>query len=103
VPATLDRSGSPLRINLEGALDIACAADLKALLAEALSPGADVVISIAEDVTLDVTALQLLMAAEQACQASGPVVHLERPWPEPLRRAMAEAGFDRLPFSGGGA
>ncbi len=103
MPATLDRGGCPLRINLEGAIDIACAADLKALLAEALSPGALAVISLAEDATLDVTALQLLVAAGRAASAAGSVLRLERPWPVTLRRTLAEAGFHQLPLSGGEA
>jgi anti-anti-sigma factor len=83
-------------VALRGAIDIACAAELKALLLEALSMGNEVRISLDGATYLDATAFQLLWAAEQQAQRSGVPFRLEGQVPEPVSTAFACAGFPSL-------
>ncbi|MGA8108768.1 MAG: STAS domain-containing protein [Acidobacteriaceae bacterium] len=89
-------------IRLEGDIDIGCAAELKQVLEEALAGrdgSRETRISLATATAMDVTAVQLLWAAERAARASGMVLALESPVPEVLRATLREAGFERFPFS----
>jgi anti-anti-sigma factor len=86
-------------IRLEGEVDIALAAALKEALLEALASSGDVRISLERATGLDVTAVQLLWAAEREAKASGVVLALEGPVPEVLRAALEETGFERFPFA----
>lgn len=98
-----DRSEAPGTIRLEGDIDVGCAAELKALLEEAMAPrdgrqrGARIAVATATG--MDVTAVQLLWAAEREAQAAGMVLALEGPVPEMLRTALREAGFQRFPLA----
>jgi len=94
---SLGKSDAEMSIALEGKIDIACAADLKALLLEALQSGNDVVISFGDATGLDVTALQLLWAAGQQARHSGMGFRLSGQVPEPVSTELVEAGFQ--PFS----
>ncbi|HEX4068420.1 MAG TPA: STAS domain-containing protein [Acidobacteriaceae bacterium] len=109
-----DRSEAPGTIRLEGDVDIGCAAELKALLEEALAARDGMQnrarIAVAAATGMDVTAVQLLWAAEREARAAGVVLELEGPVPEVLRTTLREAGFERFPFApnaqddaGGGA
>jgi anti-anti-sigma regulatory factor len=90
-------------VRLEGEIGIADAARLKAVLLEALGPGAGARIALETATGLDVTAVQLLWAAERAAQATGVPIALEGTVPEKLRATLREAGFGRLPFVDDGA
>ncbi|HEX4037865.1 MAG TPA: STAS domain-containing protein [Acidobacteriaceae bacterium] len=94
-------------IRLEGDIDIGCAAELKQALEEALAGGesgpGETRISLATATGMDVTAVELLWAAERAARASGMVLALEGPVPEVLRAALREAGFARFPLADGGS
>lgn len=85
-------------IRLEGEIGIADAARLKEVLLEALRPGAGARIALETASSLDVTAVQLLWAAERAAQAAGVPLALEGTVPEKLRNPLREEGFERLPF-----
>jgi len=90
---SLDRSDAGAVIALTDTVDITCAADLKALLLQALNSGAEVVISLDDATDLDVTALQLLWAAERQARQSAVGFRFAGPVPEPVSAALAEAGF----------
>jgi len=105
VSVGLDRSEAPATLRLEGSLTIGEAAELKAALLEALGRGGALRISLAGLTTLDVTAIQLLFAAEQAARRADRAWGLAEPMPENLRAMVLEAGFGRLPLAetpGGG-
>jgi anti-anti-sigma factor len=86
-------------VTLRGVIDIACAAELKALLLEALSNANEVRISLEGTTYLDVTAIQLLWAAEQQSRRSGVPFRLEGHLPEAESAALAAAGFSSFPDS----
>jgi anti-anti-sigma factor len=86
-----DEAGS--LVVLEGAIDIACAAELKALLLEALNAQTEVRISLDDATYLDVTAFQLLWAAAQQARRCGVELRFSGQTPEPVSIALAEAGF----------
>jgi anti-anti-sigma regulatory factor len=90
---SLDKSGAGVSIVLANTIDIACAAELKALLLEALNSGAEVRISLGDAIDLDVTAIQLLWAAEREAQHSGVGFRLSARGSEPVFAGLAEAGF----------
>ncbi|MGB9032536.1 MAG: STAS domain-containing protein [Acidobacteriaceae bacterium] len=98
-----DRSEGPGVVRLEGEIGIADAAQLKEILQEALRAGAEARIALETASSLDVTAVQLLWAAERAAQAAGVPLALEGTFPENLRASLREAGFERLPFVADGA
>jgi anti-anti-sigma factor len=94
---SLDKSETGAVISLAGTIDIACAAELKALLLEALNSGPEVLISLDAATDLDVTAIQLLWAAERQARQSAVEFRVSGQLPKPIFSALAEAGFQ--PFS----
>jgi len=81
-------------------MDIGCAAELKAVLEEALAARNETRISLETATGIDVTAVQLLWAAEREARATGMVLALAGPVPEALRATLGEAGFERFPLDG---
>jgi len=102
VPVRFDPSQEPGVIRLEGDVDIASAAALKAVLVEALAAHRETRIALATATGLDVTAIQLLWAAEREAQAAGMSLTVEGPVPEGLRATLREAGFAGFPCAGDG-
>jgi 16S rRNA U1498 N3-methylase RsmE len=94
VPVTLEENDALSRIRLEGAIEIDCAAELKALLVQALSSGKETRIAIEAATHLDVTAIQLLWAAKREAARSGARFALSPPAPEGIAAALREAGFE---------
>jgi anti-anti-sigma regulatory factor len=103
VSVRFDGSDAPGTIRLEGDIDISCAAELKAVLEDVLTARSGMQtgarISLAAATGMDVTAVQLLWAAEREARAAGMVLALEGPVPELLRGTLREAGFERFPFA----
>ena len=99
MPVTFDRSEAPGVIRLEGDIDIASAAQLKEVLLEALALRGEAQISLETAAGIDITAVQLLWAAEREAKASGVVLALKGPVPETLRATLHEAGFESFPFT----
>ncbi|MGC2637299.1 MAG: STAS domain-containing protein [Acidobacteriaceae bacterium] len=104
MPVRFDPAGDAATICLEGDIDIGCAATLRQLLLEALNPDRAAVnhatrISLARITAVDVTAVQLLWAAEREAQSTGHPLPLADPWPAPVAEMLRDAGFSRLPFS----
>lgn len=89
-------------IRLDGLIDIASAAELKTILLDALKRGKAVRVALQTNVDLDVTAVQLLWAAEREARASGVGFVLASPVPEPVLSFLKEAGFEKFPIPAGG-
>ncbi len=83
-------------LRLEGAVEIGCAAEFKGLLAQALASGKEVRVSLADATDLDVTAVQLLWAAEREAIKAGVAYSLAGPPPETLLAALSEAGLQQF-------
>lgn len=79
-------------IRLEGALDIASAAELKKMLLKVLEPGREVRICFARIASLDATVLELLWAAQRAARCSDVRFVLAGQVPARVSAALAETG-----------
>ena len=99
MPVRFDRSATPGVIRLEGEIDIASARELKDALLEALGAKGEARISLGMATGMDVTAVQLLWAAEREAQASGMVLALDGPVPEAVGATLRQAGFARFPLA----
>jgi anti-anti-sigma factor len=93
----LEETGRENVLRLDGAIDIACAAELKAQLMQALAAGTEVRVRLEGATYLDVTAVQLLWAAGQQARRSGAGFGISSPPPAPVAAALAEAGFPPFP------
>jgi anti-anti-sigma regulatory factor len=97
VSITVETSDDSTTLRLEGTIDIASAAELKATLVNVLETGMPIRLSLAAQADLDVTAIQLLWAAEREASASGVEFRLGGKVPDALFAAVKEAGFERFP------
>jgi anti-anti-sigma factor len=93
----LEGSETEKVVRLDGAIDIACAVELKTLLLEVLNSGAPVRVSLETASYLDSTAMQLLWAAGQQARKAGVEFQISGQVPEPISTALADAGLE--PFS----
>jgi anti-anti-sigma factor len=96
VAITLEQSGSQGVLHLEGAIDIASASELKELLLKALESAAEVRVSLDGATGLDVTAVELLWAAERKAKGAGVGFALAGAVPEPVLSALREAGLQQF-------
>lgn len=93
MPIRRDDSDGLSQIQLEGDIDIAAAAEIKKILVEALGSGNELRVSLRRATGLDVTAIQLLHAAEEAASHSGVRFTYDGCVPQGLSVQLAEAGF----------
>lgn len=96
---TLEQTESLSVIHLEGAIDIASAAELKALLLKALGGPGEVRVSLEkldQATGLDVTAVELLWAAGREAKKSGAAFSLVGQAPVEVSAALADAGLDLM-------
>ncbi len=93
----LDESGSGNVVVLAGMVDISSAAELKTALLQAFDAGKEVSVSLGAVTYLDVTAMQLLWAAEQQARRSGVAFGVAGQIPDVVSTALAEAGFPSFP------
>lgn len=100
MPVILEQSEVQSAIRLEGPIDICCAAELKTLLLQALGSGKKVRVSLEDAVDLDVTAFQLLWAAERGARESGVDFAIAGQVPEQVSQAIVNGGFASLPMAG---
>jgi len=84
-------------IELEGAVDISVAAELRRRLVEALGSGNELRVSLARVTEMDVTAVQLLWAATREAQAAGIEFAFEGQMQEPVLAMLAESGIEKFP------
>ncbi|HUN85883.1 MAG TPA: STAS domain-containing protein [Terracidiphilus sp.] len=85
-------------IRLEGEIDIDDAAELKERLLQALERGGELLVSLEDAGSLDVTAMELLWAAARDAGAKGMKVELAGPVPEALTASFCDAGFEAIPW-----
>jgi anti-anti-sigma factor len=83
-------------VRLEGAIDIAAAAELKQRLLEAFASGHEVRVELAGVTDLDVTAVQLLWAARRQAEVAGAGFAFAGKLPEPVTGALVHAGLDQF-------
>lgn len=91
---TLEQSEESSMIRLEGAVDIASAAELKKLLLQALGSGHEVRIALDGVTDLDVTAVQLLWAARREAKVLGVKFTFAEQVPESVTSTLAHAGLE---------
>lgn len=102
--AVVEQNGETSLIRLEGAIDIGCAAELKALLVQAIQSGIQSTIEPSREVRvqqeaatdLDVTAAQLLWAAQREAKNAGVAFTFEGEMPDAAWAALANAGIQRF-------
>jgi anti-anti-sigma regulatory factor len=90
---TLDDSGSQAVIGLDGVVDISSAAELKTLLLRALNSGKKVCVSLHGATDLDVTAVELLWAAEREASKAGVGFSLAGPALAEVSASLSVAGL----------
>ncbi len=93
MPITLDRRESGCLVRLDGIIDISLASELKEALLHALESGREVQIELDEVTELDVTALQVLWAADQSARESGTRLTIYKQIPENVLETMKLAGL----------
>lgn len=97
MPVTLDQTAGLSVIRLEGEINIASAGELKDLLLRGLASGKELRVDMGKATELDVTALQLLWAADREARKSATRFLLAGPIPDEISVMAAEAGFDTFP------
>ena len=94
---TLEQREQESVLHLEESIDIAVAAEFRHMLREVLKGGKAVKIALDESAELDVTAVQLLWAAEREARALHLSYTLEGGVPEAISVTLKAAGFDKFP------
>jgi ABC-type transporter Mla MlaB component len=97
VPVTLERSDVENVVRLEGEISIPFAAELKEMLIQALSDGKGLRIDLESCTELDITALQLLWAAEREARKSSVGFTAAGAVPEAITAAATAVGFESFP------
>jgi len=96
VSITLEQSESASVLQLEGVIDISSAGELKGQLLKALEAGQPVSVSLGSATELDVTAVQLLWAAERKARGAGVSYSIAEAPPEPVLAALSEVGLQQF-------
>jgi len=99
MPVSCDEREALSLIHFEGDVNISSAAELKQLLLRALAHGKEIHVDLGCVTEVDITALQLLWAAEREAKAAGIDFSLVGQWPEEVATALAVAGFENFPIS----
>lgn len=86
-------------IHLDGAIDIGVGAELKQTLLEELKQAKAMRVAFGLTADLDVTAVQLLWAAEREARTLNIGFALEGSVPDSLSDSLKEMGFERFPVS----
>jgi anti-anti-sigma factor len=98
VPATVEVRENTSLVRLEGALDIASAAEMKSVLLNALASKKEIRLTLEGETELDITALQVLYAAERDAAKAGIQFALEGSVPDEISTAMTDAGLVKFEF-----
>ncbi len=94
---TLEQVEDRNLIHFTGAVDIAVASELKLLLEQALDSGKEIHLDVDQTESMDVTAVQLLWAAERSAAASGVEFTLTGQVPDGVLAQLREDGFEEFP------
>jgi anti-anti-sigma regulatory factor len=97
MPVTLAQGEAQCVIRLDGEINIGSAAELKKLLLQALASGRELRVDLEHATELDVTALQLLWAAEREARGSSRGFTLAGRVPEEIWAAVVDAGLETFP------
>lgn len=97
MPVTLDQNENFCLLRLEGEIDITSATELKTRLLQALASGRELRIDLEGATDLDVTAMQLLWAAEREARRSGMGMAVTGRIPKEISSATRDAGFENFP------
>jgi anti-anti-sigma factor len=92
----LEESDAGTKVTLAGTVDIACAAEFKRLLMRALSSSLAVHVSLSQATYLDVTAVQLLWAAEHHAQRLGKQFTIGDQSSATVLDLLADSGFPAM-------
>lgn len=98
MPIETEQTAQLNTIRLEGPMDISAAAQLKVALTDAIRCGGTLHLSLEHVTNLDVTAMQLLWAAERAARLAGVQIEVDQPLPQDLVAKLASAGFSGFPL-----
>jgi anti-anti-sigma regulatory factor len=98
MPATVEEREDASLVRLEGVLDIAFAAEMKSVLLNALASKKKLRLTLDGATELDITALQLLYAAERDAAKAGIPFALQGSVPDEISVAMADAGLVKFEF-----
>ena len=90
-------------VRLQGSIDISLAEELKKVLVDALKAGEEIRVMLGDATYLDVTAVQLLWAAEREAGRMGVRWIFGDVLPETVRANLVEAGFDESLFAASAA
>jgi len=93
VRVALSQEAETAMIWLEGAIDITTAGDLKAALLEAIEAGSAISVVVDTATDLDVTAVQLLWAANREAKRAGIKSAVVGTWCEPVRSLLESMGL----------
>lgn len=94
-----NESDAKIQVVLAGTVDIGSAAELKAILLRALESGREIGVMLDNVTYMDVTAVQLLWAAEQQALRSGVEFQIPGPLPETVSIVLSDVGFSSFPAS----
>ena len=90
------QAGDSSLIHLEGAVDIASAAEIKTAFLEALKTGGEIRISVDKATDLDVTAVQLLWAVKHEAKRLGVSFAIEGKPSETIQEFLSNVGLNDL-------
>jgi anti-anti-sigma regulatory factor len=98
VPVTVEGKENYSQVRLEGVIDIESAAEMKDILINALASNKEIRLMLDGAIELDITALQLLYAAERSAAKMGIPLTLEGSVPDDIGTAMTDAGLPKFEF-----
>ena len=98
VGITLKQSRKLAVIRLEGAIDIAAAAEFKNLLLQACGSGKDVRVALDDATDLDVTAVELIWAARRSAEGAGVAFTIFGAVQDSVSSALGYAGLHQFLF-----
>jgi anti-anti-sigma factor len=98
MPAMIEEGENTYLVRLEGAIDIASAAELKSFLLNALASSKEIRLALESATELDITALQMLYAAEREAKKAGVQLVLEGSFPNEISALMTDAGLANFTF-----
>jgi len=98
MPATVGERENTSLVRLEGAVDIASAVEMKGILLNVLASKKEIRLALDDATEMDITAVQLLYAAERDAAKTGISFTLEGTVPDEISVAMTDAGLVQFKF-----
>ncbi len=99
MPVALEQHEGLCIFHFEGEINIISAAQFKVDLGKALASRAELRLDLERATELDVTALQLLWAAEREACGIGRAFTVSGAIPDGILRAVIEAGLEKFPLT----